>query len=268
MSSATETVLKKLDERLRALAPAGVALAYSGGVDSALLLAALAKIFREKPFPLLALTMRSALSPQGANGVPDDIPHETIDVAPLDDPDIRNNPRERCYFCKRRFFGLFKKIAGARGLKILMDGTNADDLRDFRPGLRAARELGVVSPLAETGICKAEIRAAARALRLPEADKPSAPCLATRFPTGAELTESALRAVDCGENFLRKFLPSDAPLRLRVHGDTARIETLPEHFQKLVDARTEIVARLRELGFKRATLDLDGFHSGGMNAGA
>ncbi len=251
-----EKKLERLRERLRELAPGGIALAYSGGVDSALLLAVLAELRREKAFPLSALTMRSVVSPQAADGVPADVPHETVFVEPLTVPELRNNAADRCYVCKKIFFGRFTEIARSRGIHTLADGTNADDLGEDRPGLRAARELGVVSPLAELGFRKAEIRAAAHLLGLPCAEKPSAPCLATRFPTGTQITENALRAVAAGEDFLRKFLPSNADLRLRVHGEIARIEVAPENFPKILAARKEIAGTLRALGFKRVALEL------------
>lgn len=263
----TDEKLGALRERLRKITADGVALAYSGGVDSALLLAVLAELRREKNFPLLALTMRSPFSPRGADDVPAGVPSETIDVALADAPAaLRENAAERCYFCKRHFFSAFAEIARERGLRTLADGTNADDLVAFRPGLRALRELGVVSPLADAGFGKADVRAAARRLKLSVAEKPSSPCLATRFPTGTHLTEKALLAVRDGEDFLRKFLSPTAPLRLRVHGETARIETAPEAFPRLFAEREKICARLRELSFRRAALDLDGFRSGSMDA--
>ncbi len=259
--------LGALRERLRKIAEGGIALAYSGGVDSALLLAVLAELRREKNFPLLALTMRSPFSPRGADDVPADVPSETLDVALANAPAaLRENAAERCYFCKKHFFSAFAEIARERGLRTLADGTNADDLGAFRPGLRALRELGVVSPLADAGFSKADVRAAAKKLSVPAAEKPSSPCLATRFPTGTALTEEALRAVERGEDFLRKFLPPAAPLRLRVHGEIARIETAPEAFPRLFAEREKICAQLRELGFRRAALDLGGFRSGSMDA--
>lgn len=261
----TEARLENLRERLRRIAPGGIALAYSGGTDSAFLLAVLARLRREKRFPLLALTMRSVVSPWNADGVPEDVPHETIDADPLAVPALRKNAADRCYVCKKTFFSRFAEIARSRGLATLADGTNADDLGDYRPGLRAARELGVVSPLADAGFSKAEIRAAAARLGLPCAEKPSSPCLATRFPTGTVLTEAALKSVADGEDFLRKFLPENAPLRLRVHGNDARIETAPEAFPQLLARRGEILDRLRGFGFRRVSLDLAGFRSGSMN---
>lgn len=257
--------LENLRERLREISAGGIALAYSGGTDSALLLAVLSRMRREQLFPLLALTMRSVVSPWNADGVPEDVPHETIDADPLAVPALRENSADRCYVCKKTFFSKFAEIARSRGLKTLADGTNADDLGEHRPGLRAARELGVVSPLADAGFSKAEIRAAAALLNLPCAQKPSSPCLATRFPTGTLLTQAALKSVADGEDFLRKFLPETAPLRLRVHGNDARIETAPDAFPRLLARREQICARLRELGFRRVSLDLSGFRSGDMN---
>lgn len=249
-------------ERLRAallpLTAGGIALAYSGGVDSSLLLAVLAALRADAPFPLLALTMRSPFAPWGA-AAPAGVPQEVVDFDALSEPRLRGNPPDRCYVCKRAFIGRFADVARARGLATLMDGTNADDLREHRPGLRALRELGVRSPLAELGLTKVDVRAMAKALRLPCADAPASPCLATRFPHGTELTAPALRAVAEGEAFLRRFLPPSAALRLRVHGDLARIEAPPETLPALLAAREELLERLTALGFRRVTLDLAGY---------
>ena len=155
--------------------------------------------------------------------------------------------------------GRFAEIAREQGLATVMDGTNADDLREPRPGLRALRELGVRSPLAELGIDKATVRTMAAALGLPCADAPSAPCLATRFPYGTRLTESALCAVAEGEALIRRHLPPTATLRLRVHGDLARIEVAPETLPTLLAAREELLAGLTPLGFRHVTLDLAGY---------
>ncbi len=248
--------LERLRAGLRPLTAGGIALAYSGGVDSALLLAVLAGMRREAGFPLLALTMRSAFAPWGADA--GEVPQMTVEVDALALPGLRGNPPDRCYRCKHDLFGRFVALARARGLATVMDGTNADDLHEDRPGLRALREWGVRSPLAELGIPKAAVRAAAAALGLPCADAPSAPCLATRFPYGTELTAEALRAVDAGEEALRALLPRATPFRLRVQGDAARIEVPPACFGGILAHREAILARLSALGFRTVALDLAG----------
>lgn len=251
------TALDRLGDALRPLRAGGIALAYSGGVDSSLLLAALAMLRAESDFPLLALTMRSPFAPWGAEAP--GVTQIVVDFDPFAVQELRRNPSDRCYRCKLAFVGRFAEIARVRGLTTLMDGTNADDLREPRPGLRALRELGVRSPLAELGFDKATVRAMAAALCLPCADAPSSPCLATRFPYGTELSEPALRAVAEGEAFLRRFLPRSVPLRLRVHGDLARIEAPPETFPALLAAREALLADLTPLGFRHVTLDLAGY---------
>lgn len=252
-----KATLERLRAALRPQTGGGIALAYSGGVDSSLLLAVLEGLRAASDFPFLALTMRSPFAPWGADA--HGAPQAVVEVDPFVVPGLRGNPPDRCYRCKRAFFGRFAEIARAHGLATLMDGTNADDLHEHRPGLRALRELGVRSPLAELGIPKAAVRAMATALGLPCADAPSSPCLATRFPYHAELTEPALRAVAEGEAFLRRLLPPSAPLRLRAHGGLARIEAPPACHPALLAARGPILTRLSALGFRHVALDLAGY---------
>ena len=156
-----------------------------------------------------------------------------------------------------------KQIAEAHGIKNLVDGTNADDTKVYRPGRKALEELGVLSPLALCGFMKDEIRAAARELLIPVADKPSTPCLATRFPYGTVMTDEALRRVERGEAVLREF--GLKVVRLRVHGDVARIETDPAGFELAAARRFEIAFALRKEGFPYVTLDMEGFRSGSMD---
>lgn len=265
--------LEKLLAYLRERAPAGIALAFSGGTDSALLLAALAALQQEAPFPLKALTMRSPLQfPEESKDAQNEAARLGVDleicpVDPLQLPDFRDNPPDRCYWCKRHFFGLFREKATALGLTWLLDGTNADDRQSYRPGLKALAELGVVSPLAELGFSKQDVRELARELSVSAWKKPSAPCLATRFPYGTRLTAENLRKTAEAERFVRGLLPAGTPLRLRVqeNGTLARIETTPEAFPTLLRARTTITAALRALGFAFIALDLDGFRSGSMD---
>lgn len=256
--------MKKLLDHLRTLAPGGIALAYSGGVDSSLLLAILQRLKQEHDFPLLALTMRSPFAPWGADA------HGTeqllFDFDPFAVPVLRDNPKDRCYHCKHALFSRLVEIIRERGIATLIDGTNADDLGVYRPGIRALEELGVRSPLAELGIGKKEIRAWSAELGLPTANLPSAPCLATRFPYGTHLTVEALHRVAEGERLLRAILPATVPLRLRCHEHTlARIEIPPEHFPTLLAARDTLLPQLRTLGFTQITLDLQGFRSGSMD---
>ncbi len=258
---------------LRERSAGGGALAYSGGVDSSLLLHLLREIQAEaaQPFPLLALYIHSPLHPardldyvrQQAGEV--ELHIETVD--PLLIPELRGNTRLRCYHCKRGIFTKLLELAAAAGCQQLIEGTNADDLLVYRPGKQAIRELGVLSPLAELGISKAEVRAMAASLGLSTATRPSTPCLATRFDYDTELREEDLQRVERGEQVLRDLFGAKANLRLRVHlpQQLARIEVDPDHFPQLLRHREAIAQQLRQLGYKQITLDIQGFRSGSMD---
>ena len=248
----------------------GVALAFSGGVDSTLLLHALLRLQKQAPFPLLAYYFRTPLhteeETQAALRTAQEAGAELVEMRfdPLRLPLLRFNPQDRCYHCKGHIFSQMQKDAQARGLHTIMDGTNADDHRQYRPGLRALRELGVLSPLADAGLTKAEVRALAAEWGLACSTKPSAPCLATRFDYGAELTEEAVRRVEAGEQLLHCLFPGQ-PLRLRVHGNLARLEVPAALMPQAVAAAPELVRELRAVGYRHITLDLQGFRSGSMD---
>ena len=261
--------LNELRRLLEDLSTDGVCAAFSGGVDSALLLTVLSEINARKPFPLLAVVFATAFhtAEETASAMKQaeelGVPAEVVERDVLSDPVLRGNPKDRCYHCKRALFSEMKRIAETRGIQTLVDGTNADDTRVYRPGRKALEELGVLSPLAICGFTKDEIRAAARELLIPVADKPSTPCLATRFPYGTVLTDDVLRRVERCEAVLREF--GLKVVRLRVHGDVARIETDPDGFELAVAKRFDIAFALRQEGFPYVTLDLEGFRSGSMD---
>lgn len=261
--------LNELRRMLESLSADGVCAAFSGGVDSSLLLTVLSEIRTRKPFPLLAVVFSTAFhtAEETASAMKQaeelGVPSLLVERDVLSDPVLRENPKDRCYHCKRALFSEMKRIAEERGIKNLVDGTNADDTRVYRPGRKALEELGVLSPLALCGFTKDGIRAAARELLVPVADKPSTPCLATRFPYGTVMTDGALRRVERGEAVLREF--GLKVVRLRVHGDVARIETDPEGFDLASAGRFEIAFALRKEGFPYVTLDLEGFRSGSMD---
>lgn len=248
----------------------GVALAYSGGVDSTLLLHALLRLQKSRPFPLVAYYFHTPLHTESEAQAALCAAHEAgaelvqLSFNPLKLPHLRLNPTDRCYHCKHHIFSHMQEDAAKRGLRVAMDGTNADDHREYRPGLRALRELGIISPLAEVGMTKAHVRALAAEWGLACSAKPSAPCLATRFDYGAELTEDALRRVESGEAMLRRRFPQ-SPLRLRVHGELARIELPPALMPQAIADAPHIARELRALGFHHITLDLLGFRSGSMD---
>lgn len=261
--------LNELRRMLEELSADGVCAAFSGGVDSALLLTVLSELRARKPFPLLAVVFSTAFhtAEETASAMRQTaelgVPAELVERDVLSDPVLRNNPKDRCYRCKLNLFSEMRRIADAHGIRSLVDGTNADDAKAYRPGRKALEELGVLSPLALCGFAKDEIRAAARELLIPVADKPSSPCLATRFPYGAALTDEKLRKAERGEAVLREF--GLKIVRLRVHGDVARIETDEEGFGIASDKRFEIAFALRQEGFLYVSLDLEGFRSGSMD---
>ena len=261
--------LNELRRMLEELSPDGICAAFSGGVDSALLLTVLSEIRARKPFPLFAVVFATAFqtAEETASAMKQaeelGVPAELIERDVLSDPLLRGNPKDRCYHCKRALFSEMKRIAEAHGIRNLVDGTNADDMLAYRPGRKALEELGVLSPLSLCGFTKDEIRTAARELLVPVADKPSAPCLATRFPYGTAMTDAALRRVERGEAVLHEF--GLRVVRLRVHGNVARIETDPEGFELASAKRFEIAFALRNEGFPYVTLDLEGFRSGSMD---
>jgi len=246
------------------------AVAYSGGVDSTLLLAVCREVLgRDR---LLALTARSELVPavelEQATALAHDLDvrHLIVTFRVLDEPDIASNPPDRCYHCKQVIFGRLQQIAQAEGLAVLLHGANRDDVGDYRPGMRAAEELGVRAPLLEAGFAKADVRALSRQLGLPTWNHPVLACLASRIPYGTALTGEALARVDAAESWLRAHLGL-SQVRVRDHFPVARIEVLADDVARLVEpgVREEIAGRLRDLGYLYVTLDLEGFHSGSMN---
>ena len=253
---------RRLKEFFRSRAAGGIALAFSGGVDSLLLLEVLRLLRQEEPFPLAAMTIHSPFHREeetaaaGEAAERADVEWVRIDCDLLADPAVRENPPDRCYRCKRRIFSSVLAEAAARGLRTVVDGTNADDLGVWRPGVRALRELGVLSPLTELGISKAEVRTIAAELGMKEADKPASPCLATRFPYGTTLTPEALRLVAEGEALLRQVVPEARDLRLRSSGELARIEVplaqltnLPTIFSILREQPGKFIVFVDDLAF-------------------
>ena len=240
---------------LRAHGP--VLVAFSGGVDSAFLAAAALRTLG--PDGVLAVIGRSASYPAAQWATARALAHTLglplleVDTQELDDPNYAANPSDRCYFCKRELWARLAPLARSRGLTLL-DGTNADDLGDWRPGARAGREAGVRSPLAELGFSKADVRAASARLGLPTAAQPSAPCLASRLPYGTPVTP--VRALGVAGD-----------LRVRDHGDLARVELPADALDRWLapDARVRLAAAVRRAGYRRVAVDLRGFRSGSLN---
>lgn len=189
----------------------------------------------------------------------------TLDTSELNDPNYMSNPSNRCYFCKTELYGRLEALAGERRIPFVLDGTNADDLGDHRPGRQAAAEHSVRSPLAELGFTKNEIRELSRGRKLPKWDKPSSPCLSSRIAYGVPVTIERLSKIERGESAIRKL--GFREFRLRVHGDLVRLEIAPAELGKALDPvmAQRFVEALRPLGFSFVTLDLQGFRSGALN---
>lgn len=247
-----------------------VGVAFSGGTDSTLLLALCRDVLG--PERVLALTVLSELTPtvERERAAPIarslGVRHISIPFPALAHPDIAANRPDRCYHCKRAMFGRLLEIVRAEGLSALVHGANADDLGDYRPGLRAAEELGVRAPLLEAGLTRADVRELSRQRGLPTADLPSMACLASRIPYGVPLTAEALARVDAAEEYLRRTWGL-RQVRVRDHFPLARLEVPEEEVPRLaaLPARREIARFLRELGYRYVTLDLEGFRSGSLN---
>jgi uncharacterized protein len=193
------------------------------------------------------------------------IKHELTETEEMNNPNYTSNPINRCYFCKSELHDKLTIIAQQRAYPYIIDGVNADDLQDYRPGIQAAKERGVRSPLAEVGVTKLEVRELTKLLGLPWWDKPSQPCLSSRFPYGEEITLVKLHRVGRAEIYLRKLGYHN--LRVRSDGDTARIELLPEQITNFVvhTDLPELVEHFHNLGFTYVTLDLEGYRSGKLN---
>ncbi|MEA2453259.1 MAG: pyridinium-3,5-biscarboxylic acid mononucleotide sulfurtransferase [Actinomycetota bacterium] len=240
-------------------------IAFSGGVDSALLAAAAHDILGDRALavtavsPSLAARERHAAAELAASFGWN---HLEIDTAELERPEYVRNEPDRCYWCKTELFEVLEPVARQRGAFMLV-GTNADDLLDHRPGLRAARERDVRAPLAEVGLTKEEVRELSGAKGLPTAEKPASPCLASRFAYGVEVTREGLQRIDSAEEVIRA-LGFDV-FRVRDHGDLARIEVPAERIDEVIAAKDQIAVALKGLGFVYVAVDLGGFRSGAMN---
>ncbi|NSW57016.1 MAG: ATP-dependent sacrificial sulfur transferase LarE [Armatimonadetes bacterium] len=254
--------------RRRLSACGSLLVAFSGGVDSSFLLAVAAQ---ELPGKVLAVTVRSPLNPESEMAIAREqaahigAPHLFVDLDPLADEGVVNNLPDRCYHCKRAIFSRLRQIAADRGIAHIAHGENADDAGDFRPGKRAAAEMGIAAPLAEVGLTRREIRQLSREIGLPNWDRPSMACLASRVPYGTPLTLEVLQQIARAEEALREVQPGQ--LRVRHHGPAARIEVPADQIARLADPhlRGEIVRRVKLAGYNYVTLDLEGFRSGSAN---
>ena len=243
-------------------------IAYSGGIDSTLVAKIAKDILNDRAFAITAVSpslLPEELEDAKIMARQIGITHEIVATQEMDNPNYTSNRVDRCYFCKSELHDTISAIAVSRGYAYIVDGVNADDLKDYRPGIQAAKERGVRSPLAEVGITKTEVRQIARQLGLPWWNKPSQPCLSSRFPYGEEITVAKLKRVGRAEIYLRKLGYHN--IRVRSDRDTARIELLPEQIEDFVVNTNikKLVNDFQELGFNFVTLDLEGYRSGKLN---
>jgi uncharacterized protein len=243
-------------------------IAYSGGIDSTLVAKIAYDVLGDRALAVTAVSpslLPEELEDAKIQAATIGISHQIVQTHEMENPNYTSNPVNRCYFCKSELHDTLKPLALELGYPYVVDGVNADDLHDYRPGIRAAKERGARSPLAEVNISKVEVRQLSQQLSLPWWDKPAQPCLSSRFPYGEEITVAKLQRVGRAEIYLRKLGLKN--LRVRSDGDTARIELLAEQIKEFVltaDLPT-IVSAFQKLGFIYVTLDLEGYRSGKLN---
>jgi uncharacterized protein len=261
-----EAKYERLQELVRGYG--SLLVAFSGGLDSSLLLKVARDALGDR---VLAVTALSPTYPSKEHAAAEALARAlgvrliAVETDELAIAGYAENPPERCYFCKSELFGELQAIARREGIAYVADGTNADDRGDYRPGMQAASELGVVSPLCEAGLTKADIRALSKRLGLPTWDKPSSACLASRFPYGEAITREKLAMVEAAEDFLKEL--GFRQVRVRHHGEIARIEVEPDEIERLASSgvREQVVRKLTKLGYRYVTLDGRGYRTGSLN---
>ncbi|MGN0293405.1 MAG: ATP-dependent sacrificial sulfur transferase LarE [Lachnospiraceae bacterium] len=262
--------MNSLNKKLESILQKGdCCVAFSAGVDSTLVLKLVCELAGKLGRKVYAVTFHTMLHPRADMELAIHLAKEygaetaVLEVDEYEISEILDNPPDRCFYCKDYLFRTLLDFAREKGCVSVLDGTNADDRKVFRPGLLALRKNGIISPLAECGITKAQVRRMASFLNLETASKPSTPCLATRLPYGDRLDRELLQRIEAGEDYLKSL--GFRASRIRVHGTVARIELEPEDFNLLFSCREELVCRLKELGFCYVTLDLQGLRSGSMD---
>lgn len=260
-----EQVLQRIDE----LTKENVFVAFSGGADSSLILKLACEAAKKNETRVYAVMLHTKLHPLGDLEVARRVAEEigaafvVLNIDELAETGIGNNPKNRCYLCKKGLFSKMQDEAKRMGITTILEGTNGDDLHAYRPGIQALKELGIISPLAEAGIPKNEVRAWLADLGISVAERASSPCLATRLPYGDAIDYELLARIDQGEAFIKSL--GFYNVRLRVHKNIVRIEVDENDMGKLLDHSKEIIDWLKQLGFVYITMDLEGFRSGSMD---
>lgn len=264
MASAAAKKARKLEGYLRKYP--SVAVAFSGGVDSSALAKAAHNALDKKA---VAVTLKTPLVDPAETKYSKEIAREIgirqyiIPFNPLSDKKVISNPKDRCYYCKKEMSKKIKEFAKRKKINVVVEGTNFEDLKGNRSGYRAVRETGLQSPLTELGLRKKDVREIAGYYKLSNSEKPANPCLATRIPYGTKMTKKVLGRIVKSERIISSY--NIKQVRVRCFGDTAIIEVLPNEFEKITKNAARICAKLKELGFKKITLDLAGYRCGSMD---
>lgn len=260
---------ERLKDELESFLKNDIIVAFSGGADSSLLLKTACLQAKKNAAKVYAVTVQTMLHPKEDLQIAEKVAEETgaihkiLTVDELKEAGIIDNPPNRCYLCKKSIFQKIKKLARERGISVILEGTNAEDMQVYRPGIQALKELAIISPLADCGFTKQEIRQLLREFGVSVAERPASPCLATRLPYGAQITHEKLQKIAEGEAFIRA--KGFYNVRLRMHDELARIEVDKNEIPRMLSCGKEIIARLKELGFVYVTLDMEGFRSGSMD---
>ena len=264
-----EEKLYQLHKRINELTQEDICIAFSGGVDSSLLLKIASIEAKKNNTKVYAVTFNTRLHPKADANIAAVVAeecgaeHVILSIDEFDNKELLNNPINRCYICKKDLFQTLKTWAAERSINTVIDGTNADDLLVYRPGLKALRELEIISPLADCGVTKMETRAFSKELNLSVSDRPSAPCMATRLPYNTPITFEVIERLEKGEQYLASM--GFETVRLRLHGDILRIEVPQNRLVELLKNKDDVINTLKTLGFIYITLDLEGFRSGSMD---